>query len=494
MNPIIFNEMGESDAGWKTVYNKDSSEGVQRNDVLPEKEHEGIKLRPRVVTKPNQKPILENQLPGNIGRPESQMTEYTVRNRPERSPVLFQPSSPSTKEFYYAPNDLAGKRVRGFQTSGDQLNLPHDWPEESSTNYGDSDLNLTVGPDGYAQVEQDSNFSRKPGTWRFRTKDNDKSLQTRDESLPDLRDVGVSEMIYPLQSGLRPIVFGATPRQRAQRKKLNRKKKRQPKDEPKEAPKVEQKVAEELAKKVEAPKPAEAKPEPPKAQPSNNSFSVATEGEDEKTVSGVAVVTDSAGKEVLRYGLKDGKGVMTPTYDEAKDGPQWLEAMKTVLRHLGDILPEWVATNENLPEPPSEATDSLGEAVKWGRAQKKGYSSGYRGNILEDPALADLEPKMLDQEKLFTSIRKWEGDSYVTTADRLDVGTKEVLAEKPQGEGHYFSWNYVTPEQSEKKAAEDVEKEGFTISPGEGVLSVQRLGGWSNVETEVMKKRRARPA
>lgn len=476
MNPVIFNEMGESDAGWKTVHNQDSAEGIQRNDVLPEKEHEGIKLRPRVVTKPLKKPLLENQMPGNIGRPESQITEYTVRNRPERAPVLFEPSSPSTKEFYYAPNDVAGRR----KIKADELNLPHDWPEESPTNYGDSDLNLTVGEDGYSKVEQDSNFSRKPGTWRFRTKDDDLGLNTRDESLPDLRDVGTSEMIYPLQSGLRPIVFGRV-------SKTKRKSKRRKDVTPKP---VEPETKPEP--KAEAPKLAETKPAEI-VMPVGTSFSMGIEGEDQKTRSGVVVVTDSqTGDVVLRYGVLDGKPVMEPTYDESKNGPQWLEAMSTVLRNLVDVAPEWLATNENLPTPPTEVTDKMG-AQRMTQAPKNQVPM-FRSNILDDPALADLEPKMLDQEKLFTNIRKWEGGNYVITADKLDSGTKAVLAEKPQGEGHYFSWNYVNAEQSDKKAAEDVKKEGFTISPGEGVLSVQRLGGWDNVETEVMKKRRARPA
>ncbi len=468
VNPIIFNEMGESDAGWKTVYNKDSSEGVQRNDVLPEKEHEGIKLRPRPVTKPTKKPILENQMPGNIGRPERELTQFTVRDRPERAPVLFEPSSPSTKEYFYAPNDLTGRRVAGFQESGDQLNLPHEWPDESATNYGDSDLNLEVGSDGYHNMEQDSNFSRKPKTWRFRTRDNDLGLQqVRQESLPDLRDVGVSEMIYPLQSGLRPIVFGATPGQRKHKKKMNRKRSER------------RKAAEEKPK-------AEPVAPPPAPQAAPDVFEE-PEGFVEKT----------------------------PTRTEMNRGLKELDEHREAEREFyqGDQrenAKEVEALEESLPPEQKKELDALSDEEKksqlrilWKRSRdsgliKKGVapgsSSGYRGNIMEDPALAALDPAMLDQEKVFTTIRKWEGDSYVIGADKLDPGTQEILAEKPEGEGHYFRWNYVTPAESEKMSDEEIKKEGFTISQGQGVLSVERLGGWKEIETEVMNKRRARPA
>ncbi len=467
--------MGESDAGWKTVYNQDSAEGIQRNDVLPDSEHKGIKLKPRPVTKPT-KPILENQMPGNIGRPENQITEFTVRNRPQRAPVLFEPSSPSTKEFYYAPAEVTGRRVAGFQESGDQLNLPHDWPEPTPTEYGDSDLNLTVGEDGYSKVEQDSNFSRKPGTWRFRTRDNDLGLQTRDESLPDLRDVGVSEMIYPLQSGLRPIVFGATPAQRKQKKKMNRtkvKRRKAKETEPAvEEPKAEDAVVQELAKK------AEAKPDP-MAEPEDF----------------VEVPVDPKDK---REALKE--------FDEAEAERAYRVEHPSVKydRAKGDLAD----IEQALPEEEKKELQTLPDEEQVKRLIKVWYknvqqgkggkaattSSGYRGNVLEDPALEGLEPKMLDQEKLFTTIRQWEGDSYVNTADRLDVGTKEVLDQKPEGQGHYFSWRYNTEEETGAQVDKDIKEKGFTTGAGKGVLLVERLEGWKKVEAEVMKKRRARPA
>lgn len=454
--------MGESDAGWKTVYNQDSAEGIQRNDVLPDSEHKGIKLKPRPVTKPLKKPILENQMPGNIGRPETQITEFTVRNRPQRAPVLFEPSSPSTKEFYYAPAEVTGQRVAGFQESGDQLNLPHDWPEQSPTEYGDSDLNLTVGEDGYSKVEQDSNFSRKPGTWRFRTKDNDLGLQTRDESLPDLRDIGVSEMIYPLQSGLRPIFFSIEA-------KPSRKKR-------KEAKAKAKKKAE--AKKPEPAPVAEAKPDP-MAEP---------EG----------FVQEPVDPKEKREALRE--------FDEAEAERAYDVDHPSVKydRARGDLA----EVEQALPEDQKKELQTLPEQEQVKRLIKIWYknlqqgkvgktaqsNSGYRGNILEDPALEGLEPKMLDQEKLFTTIRQWEGDSYVNTADRLDVGTKEVLDQKPEGQGHYFNWRYSTEEETGAQVDKDIKEKGFTTGAGKGVLLVERLEGWKKVEAEVMKKRRARPA
>jgi len=484
MNPIIFQESDTaSDGGWKTTYMKDSSEGIQRQDLIEENQREAIKLRPRVVTKPKK---LVNEMPGNIGRPETQLSEYTVRNRPERQPILFQPSSPSTKEFYYAPTDVSAATV------SNPLPLPIDFPAEDKTNYGDSDFNLELGPDGYRNVEQDSNFSRKPKTWRFRTKDNDLSLRRRGENLPDLQDVGIKEMVYPLEGGLRPIVFGATPRQRKQKKKINRRRDKKRKEK-KAEPKTEQAVVEELAKKVEAPEQEPAKPEPATENKpvKGTSFHMDVEEDDEAAGNGVVVVTDSqTGEQVLRYGISNGKPVMEPTYDESVDGPQWIEAMATVLRNLDDLLPKSVSTNQNLPQPPTEVTDKLKNFK--GPRQDSISRSGYRGNVLQDQALEGLN--MLEQEKLFTTIRRWEGDSYVITGDRIDAGTKQVLEDKPEGEGKYFSWTYVTPEESKKKAATDVEKEGFTISPGEGVLSVRRLDGWKQVEAEVIKKRRVRPA
>jgi hypothetical protein len=452
--------MGESDAGWKTVYNQDSAEGIQRNDVLPDSEHKGIKLKPRPVTKPIKKPILENQMPGNIGRPETQITEFTVRNRPQRAPVLFEPSSPSTKEFYYAPAEVTGRRVAGFQESGDQLNLPHDWPEKTPTEYGDSDVNLTVGQDGYSKVEQDSNFSRKPGTWRFRTKDNDLGLQTCDESLPDLRDVGVSEMVYPLQSGLRPIFFSIEA-------KPSRKKR-------KEAKAKARKKAE--TKKPEPEPVAEVRPDP-MAEP---------EG----------FVQEPVDPKEKREALKE--------FDEAEAERAYDAEHSSYDRSKGDLA----ETEQALSEEEKKELQTLPdrEQVKrlikiWynklqqGKVGKAAQSnSGYKGNVLEDPALEGLEPKMLDQEKMFTTIRQWEGDSYVNTADHLDVGTKEVLDQKPEGQGHYFSWRYNTEEETGAQVDKDIKKKGFTTGAGKGVLLVERLEGWKKVEAEVMKKRRARPA
>ncbi len=108
------------------------------------------------------------------------------------------------------------------------------------------------------------------------------------------------------------------------------------------------------------------------------------------------------------------------------------------------------------------------------------------GDVLDAPYL----PKdMLDQEKLFISIEVWVGgDSYVVSASALDYGTKRLLKKMPQGEGKYFSWNYISPEESEKDAEMDIARDGFTMSSGEGVLSVTKEEGWSAMEDEIHDK------
>jgi hypothetical protein len=104
------------------------------------------------------------------------------------------------------------------------------------------------------------------------------------------------------------------------------------------------------------------------------------------------------------------------------------------------------------------------------------------GNVFDAPGL----PKdMLEQEKLFITI---EEDSYVTNATSLDFGTKRILKKKPHGEGKYFSWNYISQEESERKAAEDVKKNGFTISSGEGVLTVYKEDAWKKIEEDLHDK------
>jgi hypothetical protein len=107
------------------------------------------------------------------------------------------------------------------------------------------------------------------------------------------------------------------------------------------------------------------------------------------------------------------------------------------------------------------------------------------GNVFEAPHLPD---DMLNEEKLFISIEKWVGDSYITTPEQLDYGTKKLLKKKPNGEGKYFSWRYITPEESEKSAAKDVAKEGFTTNSGEGSLFVYKEESWTAIEDEIHDK------
>lgn len=70
-------------------------------------------------------------------------------------------------------------------------------------------------------------------------------------------------------------------------------------------------------------------------------------------------------------------------------------------------------------------------------------------NLMTDPRLDSLEPKLTEQEKMFVNITKWGGaknDTFLADAERLDSATLDVLKQRPKGEGTYFSWRYTSQE------------------------------------------------
>jgi hypothetical protein len=211
--------------------------------------------------------------------------------------------------------------------------------------------------------------------------------------------------------------------------------------------------------------------------------------EDVKTQSAVIEVYDSTsrGTKVLEYGTWDGEPVLEPEFDKAPKGSRYVEALASMFKSWQYLWPLTVP-EDNLPSPPAEVEEAM-EKFHPGTSKRPG-STSYRGDVFRDPALEDLRPAMTDQEKIFTTIQKWDGDLYTNTASSLDQGARKVLAEKPEGTGHYFEWSYISPEESAQMSNEDIKKQGFTISKDQGALMVTRLSGWKTIEDEVWKQRR----
>jgi len=127
------------------------------------------------------------------------------------------------------------------------------------------------------------------------------------------------------------------------------------------------------------------------------------------------------------------------------------------------------------------------------KAEKVGKRKGKTYNVLQDPALENLDPKMPDVEKLFTPIRDWDDDEYTTTLDSLDGGTRQMLEANPRGQGTYFNWSTVS-EKEAKEIHEDRVRE-MGVDPagetqGKGLLLVTRLPAWKAIEEQVRQSRR----
>lgn len=108
-------------------------------------------------------------------------------------------------------------------------------------------------------------------------------------------------------------------------------------------------------------------------------------------------------------------------------------------------------------------------------------------NVLENPALDELSPKMTDEEKLFTRINNWDSKgTFAADPSRLDSVAKAMLQKKKKGDEHYFSWTYtgeddVAEAQKERDAAGEPP---ITLRP---TLIIMRKPAWETARANIMK-------
>ena len=412
-NPLA---TGGEDGGWKRVETAEDGIGPGKGDAIPKSVSR--LPRPRILT---QQKKLANSNPINLNRKEIGRTIYPENPNPSAYVGMGQPQSQGVGQYFYAPNEgnltkniawRSGLILADGGLGGDSGTLVTG-PVDSKGQWSDSDLNVELGEDGYPRYDSDSNFARRPKTWRFKHKDKDVSMipqpnQTSSPEPPSQFDIGNESMFYPIQGA------------KSRRKKAKERKARGERDRIKKS-----KEAKAKAPKAEAPK-AEAKT-------GANQFTMTQHHVDEETGSGVVVVKDSAtGAEVLQYGMLQGNPVMKPTYDNSKDGKQWIAAMETVLRNLGDVLPEWVTIDPNLPAPPSEVTDRLGSLKPKNQPAQ------------EEPALkpGEIPKDMGEQEQLFRNVDWWVNEYDIQPGSSLNKEAIPILEKKPKGEGKYFKWDY----------------------------------------------------
>jgi hypothetical protein len=528
MDPITFDDTAEAkpedENGLGHLH--DAQDGVHRNGM--QNEEGGFSL---VVVPKNGKPkkAMPAGVPSNIHRSEIKVEDFG--GDPKEQKLPFDQPSPSTREFYYAPNVTL--------TGGVDLEIGGD----GVTDYNQADTNVELGEDGFNQVEEDSNFSRKKN-WRFLKRDKDVNLalgpnQTNLPEPPCLVDLGSESLTYPLEAslGVGPIVFAAPKKEAKKEKKgdgvdwkknMEKKQaeaeaewekiKKQPikVTEPgkgpaiflgnPDAPKGEisemqrEKIREDLKKSRTQQKPAEpVKEEEPVVE---------EKAEEEERISQSAIATSDVvnfGKpKIVKKGTRDSVGMVfeTPVTINDENAPTYI--VDFMMRRSGEGLGfqnkagdfEMRMADEKVNIEPSNADKRVvlqrmpqslfqqaAEISGVGLA-KEGKARRYRGNVLDDPRLMELAPGITDTEKLFSTITNWNGDYATAPGGDLDAGAKKLLKQNPSGHGKYFEWNYVSGEESEKQATKEIRERGVTTSMGEGGVTVKKLAPWKKVEEE----------
>jgi hypothetical protein len=205
MRPITFlaaeSQETVNHTDWKSVEQNDTpgaSPSPDKDELDREKGkiHFTVRVKPKKkLKKPGQsgEPASNTELHRNTGR-----TDYS--GDPYDQPVLFDQPSPSTREFMYAPGDHG--MTSGLRAEADTL-----YQDETTTDF-------VPKKEGYLDREEDSNFSHKPKSWRFKTKHDDLKLvpgQNGEQDPPDWSVVEQGEMMLPLTSAhyVGQLIFAA---------------------------------------------------------------------------------------------------------------------------------------------------------------------------------------------------------------------------------------------------------------------------------------------
>ncbi len=140
---------------------------------------------------------------------------------------------------------------------------------------------------------------------------------------------------------------------------------------------------------------------------------------------------------------------------------------------------------------PSRIVDAAEDLVEKENVRKDEKWGGRNYNVLEDPALNDLNPPITPMEKLFTTIPAWTGDSFFADTKQIDKATLRLLKQTPKSpEGtKYFNWLFMPKERSAEINKWLLEKEGYTMETDDDALMVSRLDAWKRQEADVKKRR-----
>jgi hypothetical protein len=202
---------GDSTNGWTRVETEGDGIGPGKGDAIP-KSVSKLPM-PRILT---QKKKYSNSTPINLHRKEISRSQYPEIANPSAYVGLGQPNSQGVGQYFYAPNEgnlgqnvatRAGLLLADGGRGGDGGGLVTG-PVDSKDQWSDSDMVVELGKDGYPRYDSDSNFARRPKTWRFRTKDKDVSMfpqknQTSSPEAPSQFDIGNESLFYPIQGRLK---------------------------------------------------------------------------------------------------------------------------------------------------------------------------------------------------------------------------------------------------------------------------------------------------
>lgn len=149
----------------------------------------------------------------------------------------------------------------------------------------------------------------------------------------------------------------------------------------------------------------------------------------------------------------------------------------------------------NLPQVLKNVADRV--AKKFQVQEKDDGQKPSRYNVLEDPAL-EAVTGLTPEEKIFTTITDWDGDSFYVDLSRVDPATMKILKQHPQSDpkrNKYFSWDLVSKSDKAELAKKDVKTRGNTaLDLDQDSLIVERLPAWKQIEPQVQKARKENQA